>query len=160
MNEEQPGGLVIVRKGGPARPAAGESEAHEAVAHPARLLRIANMTRQLLEEVRRTHLDEAGRVRMREIFQVALGEVRELLSEELQQELETLIPPLAEVPTESEALVAQAQLTGWLEGLFHGIEASLWAQHLTAQAQFEEMRRRALRAKELSAERESARRYM
>jgi hypothetical protein len=116
----------------------------EFVQHPAKLLRIASMIRELLEEVRQSSPDEAGRKRLREIYERSLRELSGALSPELQRELMTLAIPLDHSPSESEIRVAQAQLVGWLEGLFHGIQAALWAQHMQARAQLEEMRRRAL----------------
>ena len=125
-------------------PQARAPEAGEFVAQPAKLLRIAAMIRELLDEVRHSSPDEAGRKRLREIYGKALATLKEGLSEELQKELETLTIPLEGTPSESEIRLAQAQLVGWLEGLFHGIQAALWAQHMQARAQFEEMRRRGL----------------
>lgn len=119
-------------------------EPGEYVAQPAKLLRIASMIRELLEEVRQSSLDEPGRKRLRAIYERAVAELREGLSEDLQQELGTLTIPLEGTPSESEIRIAQAQLVGWLEGLFHGIQAALWAQHMQARAQFDEMRRRGL----------------
>lgn len=118
--------------------------AHEAVTQPAKLLRIAAMVRELLDETRQASIDERGRTRLRQIYERSLGELQEVLSEDLQRELSALAGPLEGVPTESEIRVAQAQLVGWLEGLFHGIQAALWAQHMAARSQFEEMRRRGL----------------
>jgi len=125
----------------------GEAEADlpaETIAEPAKLLRIASMVRELLDETRQASLDEAGRSRLAEIYQRAVGELREVLSPDLQEELAELAPPLAGVPTESEIRVAQAQLVGWLEGLFHGIQAAMFAQQAAARQQFEELRRRGL----------------
>ena len=102
------------------------------------------MIRELLEEVRKSSPDEAGRKRLRTIYGKALGALKDGLSEDLQKELETLTIPLEGTPTESEIRLAQAQLVGWLEGLFHGIQAALWAQHMQAHAQLDEMRRRGL----------------
>jgi Protein of unknown function (DUF2587) len=116
----------------------------ETIAEPAKLLRIASMVRELLDETRQASLDEAGRARLAEIYQRAVGELREVLSPDLQEELAGLAPPLAGVPTESEIRVAQAQLVGWLEGLFHGIQAAMFAQQAAARQQFEELRRRGL----------------
>ncbi len=118
----------------------------ETVTEPAKLLRIANMVRELLDETRQTSLDEAGRARMRQIYDRSLSELREAISEDLQEELAALAPPMSGVPSESELRVAQAQLVGWLEGLFHGIQAALWAQQMAARAQLEELRRRGLPA--------------
>jgi proteasome activator-like protein len=116
------------------------------VAHPSKLLRIASMIRELLEEARQATVDEAGRKRLATIYQRSVTELQSSLSPELLQELQELMPPVEGVPSESEIRVAQAQLLGWLEGLFHGIQAALWAQHMQAQAALEEMRRRGLPA--------------
>ena len=116
----------------------------EAITEPAKLLRIATMVRELLEETRQATIDEPGRARLREIYLRSFDELREVLSPDLQQELAELVPPMEAVPTESEIRVAQAQLVGWLEGLFHGIQAALFAQQAAARAQFEELRRRGL----------------
>jgi hypothetical protein len=116
----------------------------EAITQPAKLLRIATMVRELLEETRQATIDESGRVRLREIYQRSFDELRDVLSPDLQQELAELVPPMETVPSESEIRVAQAQLVGWLEGLFHGIQAALFAQQAAARAQFEELRRRGL----------------
>jgi len=119
-------------------------ESGEFVSQPAKLLRIASMIRELLQDVRQSSVDEAGRKRLREIYDRAMGELKEGLSEDLQHELGTLTTPLEGTPSESEIRIAQAQLVGWLEGLFQGIQAALWAQHMQARAQFDEMRRRGL----------------
>jgi hypothetical protein len=125
----------------------GEGEGDDnIVAHPAKLLRIASMIRELLEEARQATVDESGRKRLATIYQRSVTELQSALSPELLQELEELMPPVEGVPSESEIRVAQAQLLGWLEGLFHGIQAALWAQHMQAQATLEEMRRRGLPA--------------
>ena len=114
------------------------------ITEPAKLLRIASMVRELLDETRQASLDEAGRKRLAQIYQRAVGELTDVLSGDLKEELGELAPPLEGVPTESEIRVAQAQLVGWLEGLFHGIQAAMWAQQQAARAQFEELRRRGL----------------
>jgi hypothetical protein len=116
----------------------------ETITEPAKLLRIASMVRELLEETRAASIDEPGRRRLREIYDRSVGELREVLSGDLQEELDDLAPPLEGVPSESEMRVAQAQLVGWLEGLFHGIQAAMFAQQAAARAQFEELRRRGL----------------
>ncbi len=122
----------------------GSQGPQEAITEPAKLLRIASMVRELLEETRQATIDEAGRARLREIYLRSFDELREVLSPDLQEELAVLVPPMEAVPTESEIRVAQAQLVGWLEGLFHGIQAALFAQQAAARAQFEELRRRGL----------------
>jgi hypothetical protein len=116
----------------------------EAIEQPAKLLRIASMIRELLEEVRQASLDESGRRRLQTVYELSLDELKNVLSENLQKELDALAVPFSETPSESELRVAQAQLVGWLEGLFHGIQAALWAQQAMARAQFEEIRRRGL----------------
>jgi len=129
----------------PVRDSTGEPES---ITQPAKLLRIASMVREMLEETRQTSLDEPGRIRLRQIYERAVGELKEVLSPDLQEELDTLAPPMQGVPTESEIRVAQAQLVGWLEGLFHGIQAALFAQQAAARSQFEQIRRRGLPAGE------------
>jgi hypothetical protein len=116
----------------------------ETITEPAKLLRIASMVRELLDETRQASLDEAGRTRLADVYHRAVGELTEVLSPDLQTELVDLAPPLEGVPSESEIRVAQAQLVGWLEGLFHGIQAAMFAQQAAARQQFEELRRRGL----------------
>jgi hypothetical protein len=123
-----------------------EDAPQETITEPAKLLRIASMVRELLEETRQATLDEPGRKRLAEIYKRAVGELSEVLSEDLREELGQLAPPVEGVPSESELRVAQAQLVGWLEGLFHGIQAAMFAQQAAARAQFEELRRRGLLA--------------
>ena len=121
--------------------------ATDTITEPAKLLRIASMVRELLEETRQTSLDEPGRKRLAEIYGRSVGELAGILSEDLREELASLAPPIEDgVPTESELRVAQAQLVGWLEGLFHGIQAAMFAQQASARAQFDELRRRGLPA--------------
>ena len=116
--------------------------AGEFVSQPAKLLRIAAMIRELLEEVRKSSPDEAGRKRLRSIYDKSLTSLKDGLSPDLQKELETLTLPLDGTSSESEIRLAQAQLVGWLEGLFHGIQAALWAQSAQARSQLDEMRGR------------------
>ncbi|MEW6058938.1 MAG: proteasome activator [Actinomycetota bacterium] len=142
MNENpNPQSLPTVE---PAAPAEQQPAPQEAITQPAKLLRIATMVRELLEETRQASIDEPGRIRLRDIYERSVTELREVLSSDLQEELAMLAPPMEEVPTEAEIRVAQAQLVGWLEGLFHGIQAALFAQQAAARAQFEELRRRGL----------------
>ncbi len=118
-------------------------EAKEAVASPAKVLRIGSMTKELLEEVRRAPLDDAGRTRLREIYETSVRELADGLSGDLKAELARLSSPFsAETPSDSELRVAQAQLVGWLEGLFHGIQAAIFSQQMAAQAQLQQMRGR------------------
>lgn len=112
---------------------------------PAKVLRIGAMTKELLEEVRRAPLDEAGRARLREIYETSVKELSDCLADDLKEELARLSSPFDDgTPSEAELRVAQAQLVGWLEGLFHGIQATLFSQQMAAQAQLQEMRRRGL----------------
>jgi hypothetical protein len=127
----------------PGDAAAGEdAEANgEHVTRPTRLIRIASMVRALLDEARRAPLDDAGRRSLREIHERSIVGLEEILSDDLRQELaEVTLPFTSETPSESELRIAQAQLVGWLEGLFHGIQATLFTQQVAAQKQFEEMR--------------------
>jgi hypothetical protein len=123
-----------------------ERQSNESVASPAKVMRIGAMVRQLLEEVRHAPLDEAGRDRMRDIYDISVRELSDSLSPDLAEELGRVARPFTgdEIPSEAELRVAQAQLVGWLEGLFHGIQATLFAQQVNARSQLEEMRRRAL----------------
>jgi hypothetical protein len=122
--------------------ASEEQQGTESVNHPARVMRIGSMIKQLLDEVRAAPLDEASRERMAEIFQVSVRDLADSLSPDLAEELNRLAPPFTEgtTPTEAELRVAQAQLVGWLEGLFHGIQATLFAQQMAARQQLEQMR--------------------
>jgi proteasome activator-like protein len=112
------------------------------VEQPAKVMRIGSMIRQLLEEVKSAPLDEASRVRLREIHQSSIKELEQGLAPELVEELERLSLPFENsTPSESELRIAQAQLVGWLEGLFHGIQTVIYAQQMAARAQLEQMRR-------------------
>jgi hypothetical protein len=145
MTDQQPPAQApvpgVVVTGEPADPQATES-----IPSPATVMRIGAMVRQLLEEVRHAPLDEAGRDRMREIYDISVRELADSLSPDLAQELGRVARPFVgeETPTEAELRVAQAQLVGWQEGLFPGIQATLYAQQMTARNQLEEMRRRAI----------------
>src|SRR5258706_645786 len=119
------------------------TDGQEQVTRPTKLIRIASMVRSLLDEARRAPLDDVGRRRLREIHERSVHELEGILSEDLRTELEEVtLPFTSETPTESELRIAQAQLVGWLEGLFHGIQATLFTQQAQAQSQFEEMRQR------------------
>ncbi|MBB5934029.1 bacterial proteasome activator family protein [Streptomyces zagrosensis] len=113
------------------------------VEQPAKVMRIGSMIKQLLEEVRAAPLDEASRVRLKEIHSSSVKELEDGLAPELIEELDRLSLPFTDetVPTEAELRIAQAQLVGWLEGLFHGIQTALFAQQMAARAQLEQMRR-------------------
>ena len=111
------------------------------VEQPAKVMRIGGMIRQLLDEVKAAPLDEASRARLRDIHLQSIKELEDGLAPELVEELERLSLPFdGETPSEGELRIAQAQLVGWLEGLFHGIQAALYAQQVQAQAQFQNMR--------------------
>jgi len=112
------------------------------VEQPDKVMRIGSMIRQLLDEVKSAPLDEASRTRLREIHQASIKELEQGLAPELVEELERLSLPFAqETPSESELRIAQAQLVGWLEGLFHGIQTAIYAQQMAARAQLEQMRK-------------------
>jgi hypothetical protein len=115
----------------------------EQVARPTKLIRIASMVRALLEEARRAPLDDEGRRSLKEIHERSIHELEEILSPDLRKELgEVRLSFSSDTPSESELRIAQAQLVGWLEGLFHGIQATLFTQQMQAQRQFEDMRQR------------------
>jgi hypothetical protein len=138
MTEEQtePGRTQVIVVGKD-----GEDPA-QLVEQPAKVMRIGSMIKQLLEEVRAAPLDEAGRARLREIHARSITELEDGLAPELRDELERLSLPFGDgVPSEAELRVAQAQLVGWLEGLFHGIQAALVAQQMAARVQLEQIRR-------------------
>ena len=119
----------------------------EAVEEPAKVMRIGSMIKQLLDEVRQAPLDEKSRDRVRDVFEQSVKELAEGLSPDLREELGRLTLPFdADTPSDSELRVAQAQLVGWLEGLFHGIQATLFAQQMAARAQLEQMRQKGLPA--------------
>lgn len=117
-------------------------EVTESITEPAKVMRIGSMVKQLLEEVRQAPLDEASRERLAEVYERSIVELAEALSPDLQEELRMLALPFdaEETPSESELRIAQAQLVGWLEGLFHGIQATLFAQQVAARHQLEQMR--------------------
>jgi hypothetical protein len=119
-----------------------EGEGGEYVSEPAKVMRVGSMIKQLLDEVRATELDEPSRQRLRAIYDTSIRELGSALSPDLRDELERLAFPFQEdgTPTDIELRVAQAQLVGWLEGLFHGIQATLFAQQMAARQQLENMR--------------------
>ena len=120
-------------------------EGADFVSQPAKVMRIGSMVKSLLDEARNAPLDEAGRKRLREIYETSISELSGALSPDLGTELSRMATPFSDaVPSDSELRVAQAQLVGWLEGLFHGIQASLFAQQAAAAAQLEKMRERSL----------------
>jgi hypothetical protein len=113
------------------------------ISQPSKVMRIGSMVKSLLDEARNSPLDDAGRARLKEIYEVSVHELSDAVSPDLAAELSRMAMPFsADIPTDSEIRVAQAQLVGWLEGLFHGIQASLFAQQAAAAAQLEQMRNR------------------
>ena len=123
------------------RPAEDQEVEGEQVSRPTKLIRIAAMVRALLEEARRAPLDDAGRRSLKEIHERSMHELEEILSDDLREELhEVTLPFSSETPSEGELRIAQAQLVGWLEGLFHGIQATMFTQQMQAQQAFEQMR--------------------
>ncbi|MCP3799711.1 bacterial proteasome activator family protein [Allokutzneria sp. A3M-2-11 16] len=123
-----------------------QHEVTDLVEQPAKVMRIGTMIKQLLEEVRAAPLDDASRSRLREIHRSSIKELEQGLAPELREELERLTLPFDEdsTPSDAELRIAQAQLVGWLEGLFHGIQTALFAQQMAARVQLEQMRRGAL----------------
>jgi hypothetical protein len=134
-------------RGGRPDGAGSSAESVESVEQPAKVMRIGSMVKQLLDEVRSAPLDEAGRTRLREIHEQSIRELAGALSPDLAAELDRMALPFDEgVPSEAELRIAQAQLVGWLEGLFHGIQATLMAQQMAARAQLSELRQPGLPA--------------
>ena len=121
----------------------GNPDVSDMVEQPAKVMRIGSMIKQLLEEVRAAPLDDASRNRLREIHESSIRELEQGLAPELRDELERLSLPFSEnaTPSDAELRIAQAQLVGWLEGLFHGIQTALFAQQMAARVQLEQMRR-------------------
>lgn len=146
-NSERPELIVVTSPGATPAPET-ENATGEFVEQPAKVMRIGAMIKQLLEEVRSAPLDEKSRVRLREIYDTSIEELAAGLSPELRGELERLVSPFQGegAPTDSELRIAQAQLVGWLEGIFHGIQATLFAQQMAARSQIEHLRRPGLPA--------------
>jgi len=145
QRDEQPVEAVeAVEHGELVAPEQQVGDGRESVEQPAKVMRIGSMIKQLLDEVRQAPLDERSRDRLREIFDTSVKELGEALSDDLRDELARLAPPFGTEtpPSDAELRVAQAQLVGWLEGLFHGIQATLFAQQMAARQQLEEMRGR------------------
>jgi hypothetical protein len=139
----QPVGSVMMGEDGSVEPSRQQSPA-DMIEQPAKVMRIGSMVKQLLEEVRQAPLDEASRSRLRDVHRRSITELEQGLAPELQEELERLTLPFTDeqVPSEGELRVAQAQLVGWLEGLFHGIQTAMFAQQMAARVQLEQMRGR------------------
>jgi hypothetical protein len=144
--DEQQRVVVVTPQGMGVAGGEGDDEASDVagmVEQPAKVMRIGSMIKQLLEEVRNAPLDEAGRARLAEVHDRSITELEQGLSGELVEELRRITLPFAEdsTPTDAELRIAQAQLVGWLEGLFHGIQTALFAQQMAARAQLEQMRK-------------------
>ena len=144
--QQLPSGLLVPAPAAEAE--AAPDQPNESVEHPAKVMRIGSMIKVLLEEVRQAPLDDAGRARLAEIYETSVLELSEGLSDDLREELGRLTAPFegSDPPSQAELRVAQAQLVGWLEGLFHGIQATLFAQQMAARNQLEELRRRSIPA--------------
>jgi hypothetical protein len=140
--------VVVVTPDGMAVTGGADSDSNPAglIEQPAKVMRIGSMIKQLLEEVRSAPLDEAGRARLAEIHERSLAELEKGLAPELVEELRSMALPFDEgtTPSDAELRIAQAQLVGWLEGLFHGIQTALFAQQMAARQQLEQMRQGAL----------------
>lgn len=148
MSENSPEETTVIGPDGQPVPVSAEEDDEqqrsvtELVEQPAKVMRIGGMIRQLLEEVKSAPLDDASRARLREIHTTSIKELEDGLAPELIEELERLSLPFgAETPSESELRIAQAQLVGWLEGLFHGIQTAIYAQQMAAQSQLQQIRR-------------------
>lgn len=141
---QEPPHIVVVNSAGEETLPEHEQAAQDLttlVEEPAKVMRIGSMIRQLLDEVKAAPLDDAGRRRLAQILHTSLTELKSGLAPELDEELDRLIQPFEEAtPSESELRIAQAQLVGWLEGLFHGIQTAIYAQQMAARAQLEQMR--------------------
>jgi Protein of unknown function (DUF2587) len=137
--------VVVVTPEGMAITGPGDRESNPAnlIEQPAKVMRIGSMIKQLLEEVRSAPLDDAGRARLAGIHERSLKELETGLAPELVDELHAITLPFTDdtTPSDAELRIAQAQLVGWLEGLFHGIQTVLFAQQMAARTQLEQMRR-------------------
>ncbi len=138
--------IITGQQAGEADDGEGQRSVTDLVEQPAKVMRIGTMIKQLLEEVKAAPLDDASRSRLREVHATSIRELEDGLAPELREELQRLALPFSEdsVPSDAELRIAQAQLVGWLEGLFHGIQTALFAQQMAARAQLEHMRQGAL----------------
>ena len=143
MSPEEKAELIVVHTPSSADEGDEQPTPQGTVEEPAKVMRIGTMIKQLLEELRQGPLDDQSRIRVREIYEQSVRELGEGLSPDLREELDRLVRPFTEgtVPSDAELRIAQAQLVGWLEGLFHGIQATLFAQQVAARSQLEQMRR-------------------
>ncbi|MCZ4497837.1 MAG: hypothetical protein JWQ74_390 [Marmoricola sp.] len=143
---QDPRVMIVDSQGVPAEALVTDADDGESVTElveePAKVMRIGSMIRMLLEEVKAAPVDEAGRTRLATVLSTSIAELKQGLAPELGSELDRLIEPFGgTTPSESELRIAQAQLVGWLEGLFHGIQTAIYAQQMAARAQLEQMRR-------------------
>ena len=149
-SEDRPGNRVVVvtPQGMSVTTESSEEGLAGMVEQPAKVMRIGSMIKQLLEEVRSAPLDDAGRVRLADVHARSIAELESGLADDLVEELRRIALPFSpdSTPSDAELRIAQAQLVGWLEGLFHGIQTTLFAQQMAARAQLEQMRRQALPA--------------
>jgi hypothetical protein len=144
-DSQEPGAVTpeVLEALGTPSPGNDGSPEGEQVSRPTKLIRIASMVRALLDEARLAPLDDAGRRSLKEIHEKSVHELEGILSPDLRKELDDVtLPFTSDAPSDAELRIAQAQLVGWLEGLFHGIQATLFTQQMQAQQQFEEMRQR------------------
>jgi Protein of unknown function (DUF2587) len=149
VSTEDDNGIEIIGAPDPNLMAVGDDDdtsVTDLVHQPAKVMRIGTMIKQLLEEVKSAPLDDASRNRLRDIHKTSIRELEDGLAPELRDELERLALPFSDdvIPSDAELRIAQAQLVGWLEGLFHGIQTALFAQQMAARAQLEQMRQGAL----------------
>jgi hypothetical protein len=143
-SQQQHPEVVVVEPGAQNEDEVPQSVSDE-VAEPAKVMRIASMVRTLLDEVRAAPLDDASRARLKEIYETSVKELGEVLSEDLRTELDRLSFAFDDrSPSDAELRVAHAQLVGWLEGLFHGIQAMLFAQQMESRNRLDELRRHSL----------------
>ena len=149
-SEDRPGNRVVVvtPQGMSVTTESSEEGLAGMVEQPAKVMRIGSMIKQLLEEVRSAPLDDAGRARLADVHARSIAELESGLADDLVDELRRIALPFSpdSTPSDAELRIAQAQLVGWLEGLFHGIQTTLFAQQMAARAQLEQMRRQALPA--------------
>ena len=140
-----PGEAAVAAPANPDAPPSALPAVSETVEQPAKVMRMASMIKQLLDEVRLAALDEPGRARLKEIYETSVQELSSGLSPDLAAELARVATPFTvDTPSQAELRIAQAQLVGWLEGLFHGIQATMFAQQMAARAQAEDPQRRGL----------------
>lgn len=141
MTEQETPEIELVPPGAEPEVAEDGASGRDEVHQPAKVMRIASMVRTLLDEVRAAPLDEASRTRLKDIYSTSVKELGEVLSDDLKEELDRLSLPFDDVaPSDAELRIAHAQLVGWLEGLFHGIQAMLFAQQMESRARLDQFR--------------------